>query len=90
MLAGAFDAANRIVAQSRRLDSLSIEFESVDVLPECAKLSGMKKNVHAQELGRLGGIARAAKLSAEQRREIARVAGLAPKRAREKKLSAKI
>lgn len=41
----------------------------------------MKKNQHAVELGRLGGriggFARAAKLSAERRQEIARQAALA-------------
>lgn len=39
----------------------------------------MKKNPHAVALGRKGGIARAAKLSPERRKEIAEQAGLANK-----------
>ena len=43
------------------------------------------KNKAAQELGRKGGRARAAKMTAEQRREIARLGGKAGGRGRKKK-----
>ncbi len=47
-------------------------------------MTAKKPNPHAQALGRLGGLARAKKLTAEERSELARQAGLA----RNQKLSA--
>jgi len=47
-------------------------------------MKGKKPNPHARALGKLGGKARTAKLTPEQRSEIARRAGLA----RSQKLSA--
>jgi hypothetical protein len=49
----------------------------------------MAKNPHAVALGRLGGLARAEKLSAEEKAEISRTAGLAGGAARAQSLSAK-
>jgi len=47
-----------------------------------------KKNQHAVALGRRGGNARAAKLTPERMKEIAEIASLAAKKARESKKDA--
>jgi hypothetical protein len=68
---------------TKRLVKVKLSYCKLSV--KFAIFRNMGKNPHAAALGRLGGKARLKKLTPEQRREIARKAGLASGKARKRK-----